>query len=310
MLSRMLSHREPFTRLDRDALETLARQARVVRLAAARRVATAYNLCYLVKGSLNLRSALNAWRLRATDAAAAGPLPDSRTGVVTETLEPSEILFVDVTPVAFLLERPPLSGFDARWLDDGGPDGDWSVRFLRRGFGRAPPRLLQRAFAALEPRAVAANERLFEEGARGDSYFIVRSGGVEIRRSNGEFARLGAGDAFGEEALLGDGRRRASATALAESRLMRLSSPAFFDWLLPAAVPTVSIPAGFAANALIVDLDRSTWRDIDARTWIAKRVVEPGQISAMVVVGGGPRARLRWAFLAARAGFEVVAGDG
>jgi len=300
---------DPFTHLDRDALATVARHCRRVRLAAGRGVATgdggASTFAYLLKGALQLEGAGPTRRLRANRAESSSPLPDRTTGIVATTLEPCEILYVDVTQVAFLLGRPSLDGFEVRTLDDAIASADWSERFLRRGFASGPPRLLHRTFAALEPFEVDRQVRVLEEGEAGDAYFIVASGRVEIRRRDGFCAQLEPGDAFGEEALLGRGYRCASATMLEAGRLMRLPAAVFRDALLPAAMKFLPAPA-CDPGGLVVDLDLPFWRARDARVWLASVRAAALRSRSLTVLGGQDLERLRFAFLAARAGFEVA----
>jgi CRP-like cAMP-binding protein len=308
MSPQLLKQLEPFTHLDRDALATLARHCRVVRLAAGRSVATgdaaSSTFCYLLKGALRVVDRGAVRRLRGGHREAARPLP-AHDGVCLVTLEPSELLHVDVTPVAFLLERPPLSGIEVEWLDDASSGGGWRERFLRGGWARGSPRLLERVFAALEPVDLDGRERILHEGARGDAYFVVASGSVEIQRRDGFCIRLAPGDGFGEEAILRDGYRRASASMLERGRLMRLPAHAFRDWLLPAAIEKLDAATARRGD-LIVDLDRPAWRRLDVRDWLRVAGTTGGKIRAITVVGGGEGERLRFAFLAARAGYEVA----
>jgi CRP-like cAMP-binding protein len=308
MSPQQLKQLEPFARLDRDALATLARHCRVVRLAAGRSVATGVaassTFCFLLKGALRVVDGGAVRRLRGGERETTRPLP-ARAGVCVVTLEPSELLHVDVTPVAFLLERPPLSGIQVEWLEDASWGGGWRERFLRGGWARGSPRLLERVFAALEPVDLDGRERILHEGTRGDAYFIVASGSVEIRRRDGFCIRLAPGDGFGEEAILRDGYRRASASMLESGRLMRLPSPAFRDWLLPAAIEKLDATTP-RRDDLIVDLDQPAWGRLDVRDWLRVTGTKCGSVRAMTVVGGVADERVRFAFLAARAGYDVA----
>ncbi|MFT4690169.1 MAG: ATP-binding protein [Verrucomicrobiia bacterium] len=69
-----------------------------------------------------------------------------------------------------------------------------------------------------ELRSYDAGQVIFSQGARGDGFFCVESGEVEISAevSDGErkvFAKVGQGEIFGEMAVLDDGPRSASAIA-------------------------------------------------------------------------------------------------
>ncbi len=70
---------------------------------------------------------------------------------------------------------------------------------------------------------------LVKEGAPANAMYIVMSGRFEIRTENraGALAEIGAGQLIGEVAFLAGGGRTATATALRESVVMRLSRTAF-----------------------------------------------------------------------------------
>ncbi len=80
----------------------------------------------------------------------------------------------------------------------------------------------------------AAGELIFREGEIGNVMYIIESGEVEIRRNAAiaqPVAVLGAGDFFGEMAVLEDQPRFASATAVSKVRLLRIDRAAFADVL-------------------------------------------------------------------------------
>jgi voltage-gated potassium channel len=69
--------------------------------------------------------------------------------------------------------------------------------------------------------------RLVGEGAPGYSFFILVDGTAEVSQSGAALATLGPGDFFGEIALLGEGRRTATVTSTAPSRLLVLFGTEF-----------------------------------------------------------------------------------
>ena len=80
----------------------------------------------------------------------------------------------------------------------------------------------------------AAGTVVFREGDAGGDMFIVESGQVDIvRKARGEepIATLGAGDFFGEMAMLEDQPRFASAVARSDVRALRIERAAFADML-------------------------------------------------------------------------------
>ena len=76
---------------------------------------------------------------------------------------------------------------------------------------------------------LAHSANIFKEGQRGDSMFLILEGEVRVfsKQKNGEvlFLRmLQAGDALGEVALLTEGPRSASAEAVKETLLLKISA--------------------------------------------------------------------------------------
>src|SRR5690606_1792454 len=78
---------------------------------------------------------------------------------------------------------------------------------------------------------VEAGEYVFEEGERGDHFYIIVRGAVELRKAAGKrrkkLAVLRAGQAFGEMALLNQTPRSASAYALEDTYMLTVSREAF-----------------------------------------------------------------------------------
>ena len=60
---------------------------------------------------------------------------------------------------------------------------------------------------------------IFQEGDRGDEFFVVMRGQVEIRSGDRHFETLGPDGIFGEMALIDDGPRSATAIALTDVTL-------------------------------------------------------------------------------------------
>ena len=78
---------------------------------------------------------------------------------------------------------------------------------------------------------VEADEYVFEEGDRGDHFFIIVRGEIELRKASGSgmkrLALLRAGQAFGEMALLNQTPRSASAFAVSDTYMLSVSRDAF-----------------------------------------------------------------------------------
>lgn len=90
-------------------------------------------------------------------------------------------------------------------------------------FGDLKPRELRIVDAALHERSYLAGEVIFDEGEEGQALYILLAGRVLICRQGdpdtGRIAELGAGDFFGDLALLDDAPRAAQARAAEACRL-------------------------------------------------------------------------------------------
>ncbi len=74
---------------------------------------------------------------------------------------------------------------------------------------------------------VPARTAVVSEGELGDRFYLIASGDFEVTRGDGDFPPLGAGDVFGEIALLRDVPRTATVTARTEARVYALDRDSF-----------------------------------------------------------------------------------
>ncbi len=77
----------------------------------------------------------------------------------------------------------------------------------------------------------ATGDVIFAESDPGDALYIVAHGRVSIAHGGKQLATLGAGEAFGEMAVLDEAPRSASATALETTELLRIGSDEFYEVL-------------------------------------------------------------------------------
>jgi len=93
------------------------------------------------------------------------------------------------------------------------------------------------------PLHYAAGERIIEEGAAGDSFFVVDRGEVEVSKDLGgvrrTLARLMEGQFFGEMALLTGERRAATVVAATDVDLFTLDKTGFHDIIV--ANPAIAV---------------------------------------------------------------------
>jgi drug/metabolite transporter (DMT)-like permease len=85
-------------------------------------------------------------------------------------------------------------------------------------------RRLARSAATIE---VPAGVRVVSQGAPANAFFLIESGRATVRRNARHVADLGAGDFFGEVALLRGGGRTASVVAATDMRVRAISQDEF-----------------------------------------------------------------------------------
>ena len=98
---------------------------------------------------------------------------------------------------------------------------------------------IERLARGVEPVTVPAGQFVYEQGDVGDRYFVIESGEAVVVGDGRDIATLGAGEGFGEIALLRRSRRTAGVRAGAELRLLSLRSDKFLPIVLgftPSAV--------------------------------------------------------------------------
>jgi CRP-like cAMP-binding protein/rhodanese-related sulfurtransferase len=101
-----------------------------------------------------------------------------------------------------------------------------------RIFSQLPKEKRDEIIRAMENHSVAPGTIIFRQGDPGDRYYIIQSGKVKVFREDAdgletELSMLGAGESFGEMALLIGEARSASVKAVEETHLMVLSKEQF-----------------------------------------------------------------------------------
>ena len=95
---------------------------------------------------------------------------------------------------------------------------------------------------------VAEGHVLVSEGERGFEFFVIVDGRAEVSRAGRTVSELGPGDFFGELALLVDGPRNATVTAVTPMEAIVLSRKEFDAALAEAPRMTRKIMAGMATR--------------------------------------------------------------
>jgi hypothetical protein len=122
-------------------------------------------------------------------------------------------------------------------------------------FAQLPPPTLESLARALEPVTVTAGTEVVREGDRGDRFYVIADGELEILREGRVVATRRRGEGFGEIALMYDVPRSATVRARTDARLYALEADVF----LVAVTGHVSVhrAARELADARLAELARS-----------------------------------------------------
>jgi CRP-like cAMP-binding protein len=101
---------------------------------------------------------------------------------------------------------------------------DADIEILRgvRMLGALPAATIEQLGAGLQHAEFAPGQAVFEQGERGERFYVVESGRAEVVRDGRVVETLGRGDCFGEIALLRNQPRTATIRATADAN-MRVS---------------------------------------------------------------------------------------
>jgi CRP/FNR family transcriptional regulator, cyclic AMP receptor protein len=83
---------------------------------------------------------------------------------------------------------------------------------------------LERIAASMKERTFRAGDTVTAEGSSGVGFFVIESGSAVVTIGGEERRRLGAGDYFGEVALLNESARTATITAESDLKCYGLTS--------------------------------------------------------------------------------------
>ena len=226
---------------------------------------------YLVEGRVDLSSGNDKKTVVSGTEAAQHPLANHqpRQYNAIATL-PSKIIRIDSDLLDVLLAWDQLAGIEVGEIQSEDGDvteidaTDWMTRVLQtRAFLQIPPANIQALFMRVQELEVKAGDTIIEEGDEGDYYYMIQRGRCKVTRSSRTesevtLATLGAGDAFGEEALLSETKRNADIIMLTDGILMRLSKRDFNELLKE---PMLSWVSNEEADALVKN-EGAMWVDV------------------------------------------------
>ncbi|HYI19505.1 MAG TPA: MFS transporter [Solirubrobacteraceae bacterium] len=147
-------------------------------------------------------------------------------------------------PVTILFAVSALRRLDARAVVDERP------RVLLRGlpmFSVLPLPVLDSLAMAARPLEVADGTAVVSQGDRGDRYYVVDEGELDVLVDGAVITRISSGEGFGELALLRDAPRAASVVARGPVRVFALDREAFLNAVTAHAGSTRAANAVMAA---------------------------------------------------------------
>jgi MFS family permease len=112
-------------------------------------------------------------------------------------------------------------------MDRAGPTPELELLRSLPLFTPLPPPTLEYLGGRLVRRRFDAGETILTQGERGDSFFVIAEGTVEVTPVDGSARQLGPGEHFGEIALLRDVPRTATVVATTEVELLELAGEEF-----------------------------------------------------------------------------------
>jgi CRP-like cAMP-binding protein len=98
-------------------------------------------------------------------------------------------------------------------------------------FSEVPTEQLAFLAAIAEEISVLQNDVIYKEDDRSDALFLVLDGSVRLDREGREITTAGSKEAFGTWALFDDEPRVATATAVTDTRLLRIDHEDFYELL-------------------------------------------------------------------------------
>lgn len=118
-----------------------------------------------------------------------------------------------------------------RSIEIGAPVDEGRYTLLRAEpiFAPLPVDTLERITHALKPIAAAAGEEIVVQGERGEHFYLIESGSVEVFEDGLHRRTEGAGESFGEIALIRDVPRTATVRANEPTALLALSREQFLS---------------------------------------------------------------------------------
>lgn len=150
------------------------------------------------------------------------------------TTQNSQILRVDRKRLDLAITWEQAGDYGVEESDE--QEVDWMSALLESEvFAKVPPANIQRLFTAFKNVEKNLGDIVVAEGESGDHFYVIEHGSVtvskRVEQSIQHVARLGPGQFFGEEALIGETTRNATVTMETDGALMYLEKEEFKNLL-------------------------------------------------------------------------------
>jgi CRP-like cAMP-binding protein len=242
----ILSDLVPIKSLSPDHCQELAKKSELVKLPQGRYLFKAGDqaerIIYLLKGQVTLQNDKGESKVIVGGSKASKlPLEQGKIYRVSAVAK-TEVIYIKVDPnlLDIMLTWEQSGGYEVQELagseGSSAEEDDWMSRILQaKVFHKIPPANIQSIFMKMEAMHFKAGESVIKQGEEGDRFYILREGKCKVIRKTRQkpegvvLAVLGAGDNFGEEALISGGKRNASVVMVTNGVLMSLSKADFLE---------------------------------------------------------------------------------
>ncbi len=272
----------PFDGFKKENLAALARKTSLKELPAGRTLFregdTDKRTFYLVSGEVDLLMGTKVvGTVRGGSIEARNPLvPGLPRRFTARASTALEYLAIDSDLLDVLLTWDQTGSYEVSELSssDQVSGDDWMTTLLQtKAFHRVPPSNLQAIFMRMQRVAYRAGETIIKQGDEGDFFYVTVSGRCSVTRETPlnregiKLAELGAGDTFGEEALISEAKRNATVSAQTDVALMRLNKADFSTLLNEPMQHRI----GYDDASAMVAAGQARWLDVrlpsEFETW-------------------------------------------
>ncbi|HQW81512.1 MAG TPA: cyclic nucleotide-binding domain-containing protein, partial [Pseudomonadota bacterium] len=227
---------------------------------------SAQTVPFLISGEVEVFDGGHGHVIRGDTPEARNALANGPRRVTTATcLKTAQVLLVDREHMDLILTWSQTGGLEVTEhgsRKSGGDDEsqDWMTALLQnQAFHRIPPGNIAQLFACMQSAKFNGGETIIQQGDRGDCYFILTEGRVQVVQQDAdgfnetEVSQLGVGRGFGEEAVLSGNPRNATVRALTDVAVMKIDAHDF-ERLLKAPVLSQMVIEEVTAEHQLIDV--------------------------------------------------------